>query len=141
MKTARIEILNASESRIKSKKLVHEVWELLAYEVESRTFQNTRTHYKSFIHRGSGKFATGLIPIIKSKLEKNGYNLRISEPERTILEPDADVPSTFAELDEYQSRAINKVNGHPRGLFISGTGSGKTHMELQAIFSSSMRFL
>jgi len=132
-KIARITILNASESKVENKMLVHKVWDLLSYTVQTRPLGKIQELQKSFIHRGTGRFATGLVPIVKSKLQKKGYTVKIFEPERRTLEPGEDVPHTFVELDEYQSRAINKVNGHPRGLFISATGSGKTVMEAHLI--------
>jgi superfamily II DNA or RNA helicase len=126
MKTIHIKILDAVYCKVMTKMAVHDVWEDLSYETESRALGNRQTIYKSFIHRGTGKFPTGLLSIVVRKLEKRGYKVKVEEAEYDELE--YDFPSLTVKPEDYQVRVLNKIK-KPRGLIISPTGSGKTILE------------
>jgi hypothetical protein len=127
MKTAHIKILDAVDCEVFGDwEAIEDVWEDLSYEVESRALGKNKKVQKSFIHRGTGKFPAGLLPIAIRKLEKRGYKVKVQEAEYDELE--YDFPSMTEKPEDYQLRVLNKIK-MPRGLIISSTGSGKTHME------------
>ena len=63
-KTAKIKVLDAVFCKVMSKKSIHDVWEDLSYEVESRTLGKRQTIQKSFIHRGTGNIIFCLVGIV-----------------------------------------------------------------------------
>jgi len=134
MKKAKIKVLDAVYCKVIGKMVIHDVWEDLSYEVESRALGKNRTIQKSFIHRGTGKFPTGLLSIVVKKLKKRGYEVEVKEAEYDDLE--YDFPSLTVRPEDYQLRTLNKVKTN-RGLIISPTGSGKTIMEagLMSLYS------
>ncbi len=125
-KTAKIKTLDAVDCKVMSKMVIHDVWEDLSYTVESRTFGNNREIQKSFIHRGTGKFPVGLLPIVERKLSRRGYRVEVQNANYKELE--YDFPSLVVKPEDYQKKVLNKIKV-PRGLIISPTGSGKTVME------------
>jgi superfamily II DNA or RNA helicase len=126
MKKARIKILDAVDCKVMSKMVIHDVWEDLSYEEDSRALGKNQTVQRSFIHRGTGKFPAGLLPIVERKLRKRGYDVQVKDAEYKELE--YDFPSMTEKPEDYQLRVLNKID-KPRGLIISATGSGKTNME------------
>jgi hypothetical protein len=53
MKKARIKILDAVDCKVMSKMVIHDVWEDLSYEEDSRALGKNQTVQRSFIHRGT----------------------------------------------------------------------------------------
>ena len=125
-KTAKIKVLDAVFCKVMSKKSIHDVWEDLSYTTESRALGKNQEVQRSFIHRGTGKFPTGLLPIVVRKLKGRGYKVKVEEAEYDDLE--TDFPSLIVRPEDYQLKTLNKIRTN-RGLIISPTGSGKTIIE------------
>ena len=127
---ATIEIIDAVDSRVRNKKDVELIWDLLCYKAGDRFVGKLKLPIiKSFIHRGSGKFATGLVPIVKRKLEKYGCSVEIKNTNYKKLKLNTDVPDLTVTLDDYQKHVLRDIEKCNRGLIISGTASGKSIME------------
>jgi len=92
--TVKIEVLNAVSSRVRDKEHVEDLWDLLSYKSGDRYVGKLKFPiYKSFIHRGSGKFATGLVPIVVQKLEKEGYKVEVKNADYKKLKTNPDCRS------------------------------------------------
>lgn len=134
MSTVKISVINAVDSRVRNKDHINEIWDLLSYQAGEIFVGKLKIpQYKSFIHRGYGKFATGLVPIVVKKLEKAGHKVEVIKPDYKRLKTDQDFPFLTERLDDYQRHAVMETDKHHRGLIISGTASGKTVMEAAII--------
>ena len=88
MNNAKIKVLDAVFCKVMDKMVIHDVWEDLSYERESRALGQPQMLQKSFIHRGTGKFPAGLLDIVVRKLKKRGYKVEVEEAEYDELEYD-----------------------------------------------------
>jgi superfamily II DNA or RNA helicase len=125
----KIEILDPVYSKFSPKEDIEKILPCLSYEKEfwkqgqyRREKQNTESY---MVHRGSGKFLTGLIPRIEKYCESKRFFLN-SEKHCDLL-PENIIPQlpefTFRkdQLEAFQSIAKNQ-----RGVIKNATGTGKT---------------
>ena len=103
------------------------VWDALSYEVNSRIHGKPGIHKitRSFLDRRGNKFPFGLAGFVSEKLSKDGYEVEVQEIDykfKKKLLPKLE----GIKFEDYQKRIISLAGRHNRGIFVAGTGSGKT---------------
>lgn len=105
--------------------------DLLSFETHGAAFMKRKRPLwdgKTHLMKNNGNFPTGLLQIVLKFLIENeiGYTIRDN---RIVPEGDEDIgidiPSDMVPRD-YQIEAMNVTDRHTRGIFLMGTGAGKS---------------
>lgn len=105
--------------------------EVLSYEVEGSTFaRQSRPMWDGRIKLmdAKGIFPTGLLPRLIRFFKLEGHEYRLQDV-RTRPEPSESLKIAFPEHIKprpYQIEAVEKTNEIARGVFLMGTGAGKS---------------
>jgi len=103
------------------------VWDILSYDVNTRIpgKRGVQKITRSMLDRRGNKFPFGLSEFISEKLSEQGYDTEIQEIDYKFKK--SLIPKISGiKFEDYQKKIINQAGKHNRGIFVAGTGSGKT---------------
>ena len=137
--------LNNAHTHIEcSEELKSVIWDLLSYEVPGADFV-TRAHPNwnwdgrtRLFNKRTGQFPTGLLTKVTGHLESLDAKFKIvdrrpiASPEHRFKIKEGWVPR------EYQAKVVEKTGESARGVFVIGTGGGKTPTSMFIIQSKGV---
>ena len=124
-----VEVIDQTYSRLKPLEDLELVIPCLSYPHEHwrrGVYGKTKNKYEaSMIHRGGGKFLSGLLPRIQKHCHENGISLTIPYlPEELLPEQLPRLPGITFRED--QISILESIIDNQRGVIKSATGTGKT---------------
>lgn len=136
-----ISIRNATSTMETDPNTLRYFREYLSYEVQGAAFAKT-PYWDGRIRlmKKDGTFPTGLLKFVINHLDKQGTKYTLKD-ERYVPTPSLSLKLTFPEWWEtrpYQPAAVETTESNPRGVFVMGTGAGKSGTSAMLIASKNV---